>query len=245
MSRGQGDPLIEEATYISGLRIYDNYCGLYRHYPRDDVVSSKIILVSDAPPEYNDPQIFLKEIDRVEKYKNAQTVRHLTASLPVELSRDEQLELAYASVEEYWVGLGMCAYVCIHDKGIGNPHLHALLTTRDVDRAGFKAKNRAWDKKEVLLKWREFWANLVNRALERKGLEIRVSHLSYLAQGLDIVPTKYLGAKRTALERAGISTDRGNENREIMAERQQKLKAEQELKAKKARKKRRRRGRSY
>ena len=47
-----------------------------------------------------------------------------------------------------------------------------------------------------------------------------VTCLSYAKQGVDREPTKHLGAKVKAMEDRGISTNRGNDNRRIIAERQ-------------------------
>lgn len=248
ISRGQGLSLGQRVAYDGGLNFYDEYVGMTWYNPRkdDDVISRQIILVPNAPSEYRDLQTFVRAIDQAEKRQDAQTAKELVFSLPVELSRNKQIELAYRSIEEFWVSRGMCSLVCIHDNGTGNPHTHAILTTRAVDYNGFsKTKNRDWNKKELLLQWRQFWANAQNLALERNGCEARVSHLSYEVRGLKDTPTKNLGPKASALERDGISTDRGDENRAILAERERKLEAKREQEARKVRKKRRRCGRTY
>ncbi|MCL1822669.1 MAG: MobA/MobL family protein [Oscillospiraceae bacterium] len=75
------------------------------------------------------------------------------------------------------------------------------------------------DKRENVTLWREKWADSLNREFERKGLPERFSHESYKIQDMECaaerIPTKHLGKNITALERKGIPTERGNENRAI------------------------------
>jgi len=53
------------------------------------------------------------------------------------------------------------------------------------------------------------------------GLDDRVSHKSYKDQGIDREPTKHLGPVYAALERKGIRTKIGDENRAIKARNKQ------------------------
>lgn len=99
-----------------------------------------------------------------------------------------------------------------------NLHAHVLLTTRSVDRNGFGLKVREWNKKTLLRQWRKQWAEYQNRVFERKGLEVRISHLSYKEQGLDREPGIHLGPVLAALElEKGIKTKHGDKNRAIEA----------------------------
>ena len=72
-----------------------------------------------------------------------------------------------------------------------------------------------WDKKETLVKWREQWADLSNRALEQAGSNERISAKSYEKQGIDKMPTEHLGYAMSYLEKRGIVTDRGKYNRSV------------------------------
>jgi len=72
-----------------------------------------------------------------------------------------------------------------------------------------------WDKKETLVKWREQWAELSNRALEQAGSNERISAKSYAKQGIDKMPTEHMGYAMSHLEEKGIKTDRGNYNRSV------------------------------
>ena len=81
-------------------------------------------------------------------------------------------------------------------------------TTQDVT---------GWNNKENAKRWRKNWADTINAVNEKNGLtENFWEHRSFEAQGLDIIPQIHLGEKASALERAGIQTERGNINRRIM-----------------------------
>ena len=81
-------------------------------------------------------------------------------------------------------------------------------TTQDVT---------GWNNKENAKRWRKNWADTINAVNEKNGLSENFwEHRSFEAQGLDILPQIHLGEKASALERAGIQTERGNINRRIM-----------------------------
>ena len=183
--------------------------------------------------EYADVEVLIKEMDRCEKRRDAQMARELILALPIELSTDEQIDLANRCIKEFWVSRGMCAIIALHDKGEGNPHAHILLTTRNVSSNGFDVKkNREWNRQELYRAWRKFYADSQNLEFERRGLGIRVSDESYLVQGIKKIPTQYLGPKATALAKKGIFTDRALKN---IAIREMQRQREQEREAKKIR----------
>ena len=126
-----------------------------------------------------------------------------------------------------------------------NPHAHIQLTVRPINADGtWGAKSKKeyildrngerirlasgrwksrkidstdWDKVETLIKWRENWAATVNGVFERLGIDERISHLSLKQQGIEREPTAHMGYTAWALEKKGIRTAVGDENRAIMA----------------------------
>lgn len=237
ISRGQGQSLAERAAYICGKKFFDEYCGQNRRYFRRDVTLCEVCLPADAPAQYADAQVLITEIDRSEKRCDAQTAREIIFALPVELSEAERIDLSRKWISKFWVSRGMCALFAIHDKGTGNPHVHVLLTTRNVDQNGFSTKkNRDWNRKELYLAWRKFLANAQNLEFSKKGLDVRVSNESYAVQGIDKKPTKYLGPRASALAKKGIFTERAEENLAILDERKRR---EQKQEAKKLQKRHR------
>lgn len=67
--------------------------------------------------------------------------------LPIEISRNEQIDLVRKFCQQCFVSKGMCADFAIHDKGDGNPHVHILLTTLKFGENGFTQKERTWNDK--------------------------------------------------------------------------------------------------
>lgn len=72
-----------------------------------------------------------------------------------------------------------------------------------------------WNTKDFLYRSRESWAEKVNQELERKNVPQRVDHRSYNEQGIEQIPTQHIGVSANAMEKRGIESQRGNENREI------------------------------
>ena len=67
----------------------------------------------------------------------------------------------------------------------------------------------------IIFLWRGAWADMCNQFLERGNHAERIDHRSYARQGIDQIPTIHLGVAAFQMERRGISTERGNLNREI------------------------------
>ena len=81
-------------------------------------------------------------------------------------------------------------------------------TTQDVT---------GWNSRENARKWRKDLADTINAVNDKNGLRENFwEHRSFAEQGLDTIPQIHLGEKASALERAGIQTERGNVNRRIM-----------------------------
>ena len=75
-----------------------------------------------------------------------------------------------------------------------------------------------WNSEEQLTAWREAWADVSNRHLERAGREERIDHRSHADRGLTEQPTIHEGVVARALEKKGIISDRCEINRQIKAD---------------------------
>jgi len=75
-----------------------------------------------------------------------------------------------------------------------------------------------WNSKEQVVAWRAAWADAVNHALERKGVEAHVDHRSHAERGIDEKPTVHEGASARRMEQMGFVADRCELNREIRAD---------------------------
>lgn len=221
ISRGQGRSATAAAAYRAAERIYDRRTGLEHDYSRKQgVVRSEL---------WND-------VEAAERRCDSQVSREFELALPRELCRDEQFELARGWAERELVSRGMCADVCMHDRGDGNPHAFVMCTTREAGPDGFGAKNRDWNDKALLVDLRKSWERDQNAALERAYERDRtperdrayVDCRSYAARGIDREPTRHEGPAVRAMEsrereRCAAEgreyapvTDRARENEQIM-----------------------------
>lgn len=216
VSRGKGASAVAKAAYISGEKIKNEYDGVTHDYRRKhEVVHKEILLPYNAPLKFKDRSVLWNAVERAETRKNSQTAKHIDAALPVEISREEQIDLVRHFCMQCLTFKGMCADFAIHDKGDGNPHVHILLTTRNVNESGFTTKNRSWNDKSILLEWRKLWADWCNHKLYYVSGE-RISHRSYKEQGISKIPQKHLGAAACAIEKKGYCTDKGSHNRKVV-----------------------------
>lgn len=72
-----------------------------------------------------------------------------------------------------------------------------------------------WDDKGSMEKWRANYAELMEKYLNNRGLDVKVEHRSFERQGIHRIPTIHMGPAAAAMERKGIRTRVGDMNREI------------------------------
>ena len=292
VSRGAGRSAVAASAYLSCSRLYNDYDGIQHDYTKKQgLVWQEVFLPEYAPQEWKDREQLWNAVEKVETAKDSRLAREFVVALPIELNREEQVELLQEFIQEQFVSDGMCADAAIHDTDGHNPHAHILLTVRPLDERGkwqyktekeylcmkngeergftaaeFRtAQNEGWEKQypykvgkkkvymtpsaaeaqgliradkhpkstrygrqnpiserwnseEQLAAWREAWADVSNRCLERAGREERIDHRSNAARGLDEIPTIHEGVTAQALERKGIISDRCELNRQIKAD---------------------------
>lgn len=218
VSRSTGRSSVAAAAYRSGEKLYNEREGIEHDFTRKrGIEHSEILLPENAPAAYQDRETLWNAVEFSEKRKDAQTAREIEIALPVELNRVEQIDLVREYAKESFTDRGMCADICIHDKGDGNPHAHIMLTTREVTPEGFAGKCREWNDKKYVENWRQEWAAACNRQFEKKNIPERLDHRSFERQGKEQLPTIHLGVSAAAMERRGQQTDRGKINEEVRA----------------------------
>ena len=137
VGRTGGKSAVAASAYRSGEKLYDEETGLIHDFTRKGgVVMSEILLPENAPEEYRDRQILWNAVQAVEKRSDAQMAREVEVALPIEMSREQQIECIRNYVMENFVNEGMIADWALHDKGDGNPHAHILLTVRGFTETG-------------------------------------------------------------------------------------------------------------
>ena len=221
-------------------------CWKYPHSSSSRVKWVEVMLPPNAPKAYADPQTLWNAVDAAETSVNAQTARSMLFALPRELTDEQNLVLVRDFCQKEFVDKGMVCNFFYHDKGDGNPHVHIMLTLRAMDENGkwlpksknvyaldengnrIRTPNGSWKRVKVnTVDWnerrygeirRQDWATAQNAALEAAGRAERVDMRSLERQGVeDRLPQKHLGPTASALERKGVSSERGDENRKIIS----------------------------
>ena len=82
------------------------------------------------------PFYFIERRGENRKAKNSQLAREIEIALPVELDKEQQIQLVREYVEENFVSVGMCADFAIHNKQDATPHAHIMLTMRPLEQSG-------------------------------------------------------------------------------------------------------------
>ena len=244
ISRGKGKSAVAASAYRSGEKIKNEYDGIVHDFTRKGGIAyTEILLPQNAPQEFANRSVLWNSVEKIEKSKNSQLAREIEIALPQELDREKQIELVREYVKENFVKVGMCADIALHDKNDGNPHAHILLTMRPLnedktwgakskkeyvlDKNGEKVKLKNgnyktrkidtvdWNEQEKAEHWRKAWADMTNKYLEENNIQEKINHRSYQRQGIEQIPTIHLGVSASQMEKKGITTDRGNINREI------------------------------
>ena len=246
MGRKNGKSAVAAAAYRAGEHITNEYDGLTHDYTRKGgVAHTEILLPDNAPAEYADRAVLWNAVEKIEKAGNSQLAREIELALPVELTREQNINLVREYAKQHFVAAGMCADICIHDKKDGNPHAHIMLTMRPfnedktwggkqkkeyiLDQNGDKIYNPKtrqykcksipstdWNEHTKAEEWRQGWADTANRYLVmHSDNHVKINHRSYERQGIDKIPSVHLGVAAFQMEKRGIQTERGNLNREI------------------------------
>ena len=137
VSRGAGRSAVAASAYLSCSRLYNDYDGIQHDYTRKQgLVWQEVFLPEYAPQEWRDREKLWNAVEEVETAKDSRLAREFIVALPIELSREQQIELLQAFIREQFVSDGMCADAAIHDTDGHNPHAHILLTVRPLDKQG-------------------------------------------------------------------------------------------------------------
>ena len=138
ISRGKGQSCMASCAYYSGEKKYSEYecCWKYPHSSPARVKWVEVMLPSNAPRAYADPQTLWNAVDAAETSVNAQTALSMLFALPRELTDEQNLALVRDFCQKEFVDKGMVCNFFYHDKGDGNPHVHIMLTLRAMDENG-------------------------------------------------------------------------------------------------------------
>lgn len=233
ISRSAGRCIVQAAAYRAAEELDLERTGESFDFTRKKGVEHTEILVPEGAPEWaTDRAKLWNAVEDAEKRVDAQLAREIEVSLPVELTREQQIELVREFAREGFVKHGMVADIAIHRDNRDNPHAHILLTTRSIDENGFGPKNRDWNDKRFLIDWREQWAALTNQHLARAGFEINIDHRSHEARGILLEPGQKLGLDVTRQTSGGLPDflqERVDRQADIMRENGERIIAEPQI----------------
>ena len=137
VGRGAGRAAVAASAYLSCSRLYNDYDGIQHDYTKKQgLVWQEVFLPEYAPQEWQDREKLWNAVEEVETAKDSRLAREFVVALPIELSREQQIELLQDFIREQFVSDGMCADAAIHDTDGHNPHAHILLTVRPLDERG-------------------------------------------------------------------------------------------------------------
>jgi hypothetical protein len=216
ISRSKGRSSVAAAAYRAGAELVDERTGAVHDYTRkSDIHHSEIMAPEGAPDWSLDRPALWNAVEAGERRKDAQLAREMQLALPRELDADQQISLLRGFVREEFVARGMVADFSLHDHtardGGEQPHAHVMLTMRSIGSDGFGLKVRDWNSDELLVHWRERWAEVTNEVLAEAGVDARIDHRTLAAQHEEAkaqAAVEVQADRREALEERVVETDR-------------------------------------
>ncbi|MBR1277473.1 Ti-type conjugative transfer relaxase TraA [Bradyrhizobium sp. AUGA SZCCT0283] len=225
IGRKSGSSAVASAAYRSGSRLRDERLDRAQDFSaKRGVVHSEVMLPENAPEAWSDRERLWNDVEAFEVRKDAQLARELEFAIPREMTQAQGIELARDFAQAEFVDRGMIADLNVHwdmaEDGMPKPHAHVMLTMRAVDENGFGPKVRAWNRTEMVGRWRERWAEIANKRLAELDIDARIDHRSLEAQGIALEPQSQVGAPAKRIEERGIEgesneADRAEMHREI------------------------------
>lgn len=217
------------ASYRSDEKLYSDRTDEYIKFKNHSIKPESIILTpTNAPDWAKDRNKLWNEVDKKEsenkKTKNPRLASEILLSLPNDLDREVQTELAKSFIEEEFVSRGIVADICIHRDDENNPHAHVLITQRPFNEDGTwgnKTKTRTqYDENgnpklnkngNKIRKQERFaeidinslrskWSNKLNFFAEREHSNRRYDSRSFEKQGREQLPLIRLSREEYRIE---------------------------------------------
>ena len=216
ISRGKGHSAVAAIAYRRGANMKDNYHNKHYSYENKSEVAFSDISVPEDSPQWikeisangrnsESSELLWNTVEEFEKRSNSRLAREIEFSLPVELTLEQNIDLARNYIEQNMVSRGMIVDWSFHNK-VGNPHVHVMIPTRRADEFGFAEKVREWNDRALATQLRVALANDINCALQKYGYDAKVDHRTYEEQGIDLVPQVHLGSIEK-MEKENISVE--------------------------------------
>lgn len=133
--------IVASASYRADEKLYSERTDEYIRFKNHTVKPESMILTPENAPEWaSDRNKLWNEVDKQEsknnKTNNPRLATEVLLSLPNDVDREVQTEIAKNFVEDEFVSRGMVADICIHRDDTNNPHAHVLVTQRPFNKNG-------------------------------------------------------------------------------------------------------------
>ena len=245
ISRSSGRSAVASVAYRAGIKITDDRLGkTYDYTKRNGVLWTGMATPSGLEIDRND---LWNRAEKTETRSNSRTAREIVINIPHELMQGDQsagkmlaYEFATNLSQKYKIAVDVAVHAPDKQGDNRNYHAHLLLTTRQITQEqdgrfelGKKSQlemSNAQLKQAGLLsnqdelkEIRREWAELANEYLAERNIDTRIDHRSHKDRGLLTLPTVKMGWQATELERQGIRTEVGDQNRAIKAYNEQVL----------------------
>ncbi|EOU3146127.1 MobQ family relaxase [Yersinia enterocolitica] len=180
VKRSEGMSSCRKAAYHARCRITDDRTGnTYDFSHRSDLFHHQILAPVSAPSHIIESSTVLwNNVEEAERQSNGQTARYFDLAIPTEINNEDKIKLVVEYCQKNFVDEGMIADIAFHDLDSQNPHAHVMLTLKPITAEGFGKKDRSWNDKKNMIKWRESWATFANSYLAAAGSNERVDHRS-------------------------------------------------------------------
>lgn len=134
---------IDASAYISGEKV-ETKERVADYTKKKGVLSSDIVLPTNAPDRLRDPSVLWSEVDQMAKRSNADLYREWICCFERHLTLD-QMESVARQFAESLAAEGMVVQYALHNaKDNGNYHVHFMAPCRGLD------ENGNWQKRKVL-----------------------------------------------------------------------------------------------
>lgn len=250
ISRSSGRSATASAAYRAGTEITDERTGLKHDYSKRDGVEmayafDKSMKKIDREELWNKAELAENRKDGRTAREWVLAIPHELVPKDKKKRKDlkqnegARVAVRFAKVlaERYNVGVDVAIHSPDKEGDNRNWHAHIMTTTRELERTddGIKLGDKTSielsnaKRKELGLgstsaeikELRQEWETIVNTQLEKQGIEERIDHRSLKEQGIERQPTIKMGWQASAMERRGVTTDKGDLNREITADNEQ------------------------
>ncbi|MEC5382733.1 Ti-type conjugative transfer relaxase TraA [Aurantimonas sp. C2-6-R+9] len=185
-------------------------------------------------------EVFWNRVELSERRGDAQYSGETTLALPIELTREQNVELVRSFVANQITSRGYVADWAYHlpEGREHNPHVHIMTSLRPLTQDGFGLKRSPMrDEHGDLLKseagkvryrrfgcdkvelesWRRGWAEEVNHALARHGHDRTIDHRSLKDQGIHDIEAGVHRGSSEYLRQRGTENERAVKDEEARA----------------------------